>query len=72
MKKVYYKGHPYEFTVRKISGRRLFALYSDNTFVNEVAEHDLDIKSVVSLILEDYYRDLMRQEEFKPSYEILS
>lgn len=62
MEKVYYKGHPYEFTVRKNNSHRVFTLYKDNTVVNEVAEHDLDIKSVVSLILEDYYHELTRQE----------
>jgi hypothetical protein len=62
MEKVYYKGQPYEFSVRKNNSHRVFTLYKDNTVINEVVEHDLDIKSVVSLILEDYYHELTRQE----------
>ena len=62
MEKVYYKGQPYEFTVRKNNSYRVFSLYKDNTIITEVAEHDLDIKSVVSLILEDYYNELIQQE----------
>lgn len=67
MKKVYYKGHPYEFQVRTTEGERLFALYKDGAFVREVAQSDLDIKSAVSFILEEYYREIT-MKEMKPSF----
>jgi len=58
MKKVYYKGLPYDFNVRDDKGERVFALYQDGTVIHEVAQSDLDIKSTVSLILEEYYNEL--------------
>ena len=67
MKKVFYKGVPYEFTVRKINSQRIFCLYTDSAVVHEVAERDLDTKSVVSLILEDYYNELTQQEMMRPA-----
>jgi hypothetical protein len=67
MKKVYFKGHPYEFQVRNTQGERLFALYQDGSFVREVAQSDLDIKSVVSLILEEYYQEITSRD-MKPSF----
>ena len=67
MKKVYYKGHPYEFQVRNTKGERLFALYQDGALIREVAQSDLDIKSVVSLILEEYYHEITAKD-MKPSY----
>jgi hypothetical protein len=67
MKKVYFKGHPYEFQVRNTQGGRVFALYQDGSFVREVAQSDLDIKSVVSLILEEYYQEITSRD-MKPSF----
>jgi hypothetical protein len=68
MKKVFYKGVPYEFTVRKTNSQRIFSLYTDSAVVREVAERDLDTKSVVSLILEDYYTELTQQDAMKPAF----
>jgi hypothetical protein len=45
----------------------LFALYQDGSFVREVAQSDLDIKSVVSLILEEYYQEITSRD-MKPSF----
>jgi hypothetical protein len=67
MKRVYYKGHPYEFEVRNTQSGRLFALYKNGTLVREVAQSDLDIKSVVSLILDDYYHEILAKD-MKPSF----
>ncbi len=66
MNKVYYKGHPYEFEVRNNKGERVFALYQDGAVVREVAQSDLDIKSVVSMILDEYYHELTARG-MKPS-----
>lgn len=67
MKKVYYKGQAYEFEVRNTESERLFALYQDGALFREVAQSDLDIKSVVSLILDDYYHEIVARE-MKPSF----
>jgi hypothetical protein len=65
MKKVYYKGHPYEFNVHTNNDQRIFTLYQNNVVVHEVAQHDLDINSIVSLVLEEYYNELT-QRDMKP------
>ena len=67
MKRVYYKGQPYEFKVRTTKNERVFALYQDGALVREVAQSDLDIKSVVSLILEEYYNEITAKD-MKPSF----
>jgi hypothetical protein len=57
MKEVYYKGLPYQFEVLDVSGKRQFQLYKDGVLVHSVEQSELDIKSIVSLILDSYYRN---------------
>ncbi len=58
MKEVYYKGRPYDFKVVELNGKRHFDLYENGVKRHTVEENELDIKSVVSLILDSYYRNI--------------
>ena len=59
MKKVYYKGEPYEFKTSGTQvGKRHFLLFRDQTLVHAVEEQELDKKSVVSIILDAYYNSI--------------
>jgi hypothetical protein len=57
MKEVYYKGLPYEYKVVEVRGKRQFQLFKDGVLVESVEQCELDIKSIVSLILDSYYRN---------------
>jgi hypothetical protein len=57
MKQVYYKGQPYEYEVVNLRGKRQFKLYKDGALMHSVEQAELDIKSLVSLILEAYYKN---------------
>ncbi len=58
MKEVYYKGKPYEFKVIDLKGRRQFQLFENGILKHSVEENELDIKSIVSMILDSYYRNV--------------
>lgn len=55
MKKVYYKGQPYDYESIDLMGKRLFVLYKDKELMHYVKEDELDIRSRVSFILDAYY-----------------
>lgn len=55
MKKLYYRGQPYDFEVAELMGKRFFVLYKDGEVVQYVKEDELDIRSRVSMILDAYY-----------------
>jgi hypothetical protein len=57
MKEVYYKGQPYEYQVIELQGKRQFQLFQNGVLMHSVEQSELDIKSIVSLILEAYYRN---------------
>lgn len=61
MKEVYYKGKPYAYKTIDLKGKRQYQLYENGTLVHSVEESELDIKSVVSLILDSYYRNVKPQ-----------
>jgi hypothetical protein len=58
MKEVYYKGKPYAYKTIDLKGKRQYQLYENGTLVHSVEENELDIKSVVSMILDSYYRNI--------------
>jgi hypothetical protein len=58
MKEVYYKGRPYEYKVIDLKGRRQFQLFENGTLKHSVEENELDIKSIVSMILDSYYKNV--------------
>ncbi|MBT1703352.1 myotubularin family protein [Chryseosolibacter indicus] len=58
MKEVYYKGQPYQYQVLELTGKRLFQLFQDGKPVHTIEQSELDIKSIVSLILDSYYRTI--------------
>ena len=58
MKEVYYKGKPYEFKVIELKGKRQFQLYENGAVKHSVEESELDVKSIVSIILDSYYRNV--------------
>jgi hypothetical protein len=58
MKEVYYKGKAYPYKVVDSNGNRQYELIENGAVKLSVDESELDIKSVVSLILDSYYRNV--------------
>lgn len=58
MKEVYYKGKPYTYKVIELTGKRQFQLFENGVLVHSVEENELDVKSLVSLILDSYYKNV--------------
>lgn len=58
MKEVYYKGKPYAYKVIELKGNRQYQLFENGVLKYSVEENELDIKSVVSLILDSYYKNV--------------
>jgi hypothetical protein len=58
MKEVYYKGRAYPYKVVDSEGKRRYELIENGAVKHSVHESELDIKSVVSLILDSYYRNV--------------
>ena len=58
MKEVFYKGKAYAYKVIDLKGQRQYQLYQNGVLQHSVEENELDIKSVVSLILESYYKNV--------------
>jgi hypothetical protein len=56
MKEVYYKGQPYQYKIIDLGGKRQFQLYENGTLKHSVEQGELDIRSIVSFILDSYYR----------------
>ena len=57
MKEVYYKGQPYEYKIVEIGGSRQFQLYENGVVKHSVEQGELDIRSIVSFILDSYYKN---------------
>jgi hypothetical protein len=57
MKEVYYKGQPYSYKVTEVAGRRHFQLFENEVLKYSVEQGELDIRSIVSFILDTYYRN---------------
>ena len=57
MKEVYYKGQPYQYKIIDLGGKRNFQLYENGVLKHSVEQGDLDIRSIVSFILDSYYRN---------------
>ena len=56
MKEVYYKGQPYQYKIVELGGKRQFQLYENGSLKHSVEQGELDIRSIVSFILDSYYR----------------
>lgn len=57
MKEVYFKGQPYQYKVIDVGGRRQFQLYENGIVKHSVEQGDLDVRSIVSFILDSYYKN---------------
>ena len=57
MKEVFYKGQPYQYKVIEVGGTRHFQLFDNGTLKHSVEQGELDIRSIVSFILDSYYRN---------------
>lgn len=57
MKEVYYKGQPYQYKIVDLGGKRQFQLYENGILMHSVEQGELDIRSIVSFILDSYYRN---------------
>ena len=55
MKEVYYKGQPYQYKIIDTDGKRYFQLYESGILKHSVDQGELDIRSIVSFILDSYY-----------------
>jgi hypothetical protein len=55
MKKVSYKGQSYDYTISEKNGVKQFALFKNGVLQYSVIECDLDKRTVVSLVLENYF-----------------
>jgi hypothetical protein len=58
MKEVYYKGNPYQYKVMDLNGKRQFNLYENGVLKHSVEENELDVRTIVSLILDAYYKNV--------------
>ena len=58
MKEVYYKGKAYAYKLMDLKGKRHYQLFENGSLVNTVEENELDIRSIVSLILDSYYKNV--------------
>jgi len=58
MKEVYYKGKPYQYKMTKTHGQRQFQLFENDVLKHSVTENELDVKSIVSMILDSYYKNV--------------
>lgn len=67
MKEVFYKGQPFEYQVMDLKGKRQFQLFKDGVLMYSVEQCELDIKSIVSLILEAYYKNTRSRAQSVPS-----
>lgn len=56
MKQIYYKGQGYDYKTVDVNGKRQYQLFKDGELFQTVEQSELDIKSIVSLILDSYYR----------------
>lgn len=63
MKEVYYKGQPYQYKVIEVEGTRHFQLIENGVLKHSVEQGDLDIRSIVSFILDSYYRNTPSNEK---------
>jgi hypothetical protein len=61
MKEVYYKGLPYQYKVVESGGKRHFHLYENGLLKHSVEQGELDIRSIVSFILDSYYQNTPRK-----------
>lgn len=58
MKTVYYRGEPYTYVITETKGKRKYSLYHSGVLKHFVDEDELDKRSVVSIVLDSYYRQL--------------
>lgn len=58
MKEVYFKGQPYQYQVIDVGGTRRFQLFQNGVLKHSVEQGDLDIRSIVSFILDSYYQSI--------------
>ena len=61
MKEVYYKGQPYQYKITDAGGKRNFQLYDNGILKHSVDQGELDIRSIVSFILDSYYKSTSRE-----------
>jgi hypothetical protein len=65
MKEVYYKGQPFQYKVVDSAGKRQFHLYENGVLRHSVEQGELDIRSIVSFILDSYYQNAPAKIENK-------
>jgi hypothetical protein len=58
MREVYYKGKPYQYKLIDLNGKRQFQLYEGDVLKHSVEENELDVRTLVSMILDSYYKNI--------------
>lgn len=58
MKEVYYKGKAYTYRLIDSKGKREYQLIENGVTIHTVEENELDIRSIVTLILDSYYKNV--------------
>lgn len=56
MNEVYFKGQPFQYKVIELGGKRHFQLYQNGVLKHTIEQGELDIRSIVSFILDSYYQ----------------
>ena len=58
MKEVCYKGQPYQYRIIEAGEKKQFQLYDESGLLkHSVDQSELDVRSIVSFILDSYYRN---------------
>lgn len=58
MKEVFYKGQPYQYKIIEAGEKKQFQLYDESGLLkHSVDQSELDVRSIVSFILDSYYRN---------------
>ena len=69
MKEVYYKGQPYQYKIVETGGKRHFQLFENGILKHSVDQGELDIRSIVTFILDSYYRNASSKSTSEYSIE---
>lgn len=71
MKEVYYKGQPYQYRIVEAGEKKQFNLYQGGVLKYSVEQAELDIRSIVTFILDSYYRSITKLPYKNGTVEII-
>ncbi len=71
MKEVYYKGQPYQYQIVESGEKKQFHLYQGGVLKHSVEQGELDVRSIVSFILDSYYGNIAATQKTRGSVEAI-